>query len=77
MLKDTPSASARKTVLALSTKEDLLAIRGRELYWLPRGNLLDSKLDHRRIDDALGLATNRTRRTIERIVVKFLGSGHS
>ncbi len=76
MLRHRPSSSARKTVLALSTKEDQLSIHGRELYWLPSGNLTDSELDMRRIDDALGPMTNRTRRTIERIVAKFLGPEH-
>ncbi len=74
MIRDKPSANARKTVLALSTPEDRLTIHGRELYWLPSGKLTDSKLDTRRIDDALGPVTNRTRRTIERMVVKFLQS---
>ena len=32
-----PSAAARKKVLALATDQDLLALEGRELYWLPSG----------------------------------------
>jgi uncharacterized protein (DUF1697 family) len=77
MIRSKPSAGTRKTVLALSTAEDRVTIRGRELYWLPSGNLLDSSLDMRRIDDALGPMTNRTRRTIERMAAKFLEPGTS
>ena len=73
MLRDEPSSSARRTLHALSSREDQLSIHGRELYWLPSGNMSDSELDLRRIDDTLGVMTIRTRRTIERIVSKFFG----
>ena len=76
MLRNRPSPSARNAVLALSNRDDQLSIHGRELYWLPSGNLLDSELDLRRIHDTLGLVTIRTRRTIERIVAKFLDPEH-
>ena len=35
-------------MLALATDEDLLAIEGRELYWLPSGGMLDSSSTSRR-----------------------------
>ena len=40
-----PPPRPRKKALALATDEDALAIRGRELYWLPSGGMLDSELD--------------------------------
>ena len=42
LLAKKPTAAARKKVLALATDEDLLAIEGRELYWLPSGGTLES-----------------------------------
>lgn len=44
---------SRKKVLALATDEDLLAIEGRELYWLPSGGLSESDLDSKALDAAL------------------------
>ena len=54
----------------MSTDEDRLAIEGRELYWLPSGGTIDSELDLKTIGSALGLATMRTKGTIERIAAK-------
>jgi uncharacterized protein (DUF1697 family) len=70
LLMKKPSAAARRKVVALSTEDDLLAVEGRELYWLPSGGLLDSALDLKAIADAFGLDTRRTMGTIERIVAK-------
>lgn len=70
LLSEKPSAKARKAVLALATDEDLLAVKGRELYWLPSGGILDSELDLKAIDAALGKATMRTKGTIEQIAAK-------
>lgn len=71
MLSNKPVASARRAVLDLSTEQDRLAIHGRDLFWLPRGNLTDSELDLSSIGATLGPMTVRTKRTIERIVAKF------
>jgi uncharacterized protein (DUF1697 family) len=65
LLKKKPSAAAQKKVLALATDEDLLAIEGRELYWLPSGGLLESDLDLKAIEKLLGADTRRTMGTIE------------
>ncbi len=68
-----PSAAARRRVLALASDEDLLAIEGRELYWLPSAGLLESKLDLKAIEAALGPDTRRTMGTIEQIAAKYCG----
>ena len=68
----TPAAAARTAVLKLSTAADRLAIRGRELYWLPQGGVSDSALDMRFLDKTLGTLTVRTKRTVERIVGRYL-----
>lgn len=66
-----PSAAARKKALAAATEEDLLAIAGRELYWLPSGGISESDLDWRPIEAALGPATIRTIGTVEQIAAKY------
>lgn len=71
LLKKKPSAAARKKVLALASDEDLLALEGRELYWLPSGGLLESDLDLKAIEKLLGADTRRTMGTIEQIAAKL------
>ena len=71
LLKKKPSTAAKKKVLALADDEDLLAIEGRELYWLPSGGLLESDLDLKAIEKLVGSDTRRTMGTIEQIALKF------
>jgi uncharacterized protein (DUF1697 family) len=71
LLLEKPTAAARGKVLGLATKDDLLAIEGRELYWLPSGGLLESDLDLRAIQAAVGADTRRTMGTIEQIATKL------
>jgi uncharacterized protein (DUF1697 family) len=71
LLKKKPSAAAKKKVLALASREDLLAIEGRELYWLPSGGLIESDLDLRAIEALVGADTRRTMGTIEQIASKY------
>jgi uncharacterized protein (DUF1697 family) len=73
LLMKKPSAAAKKKVLALAGDEDLLAIEGRELYWLPSGGLLESDLDLKAIEALLGADTRRTMGTIEQIAAKYCG----
>lgn len=72
LLAERPSAAARRTVLALASEQDRLALAGRELYWLPSGGILDSELDLKAIAGALGAMTVRTKGTIELIAEKHL-----
>lgn len=65
-----PSAAAQKRALAAATEEDLLAIEGRELYWLPSGGVSESDLDWKPIEAALGPGTIRTMGTVEQIATK-------
>jgi uncharacterized protein (DUF1697 family) len=71
LLLKKPSAKARKAVLALATDQDRLAVEGREVYWLPSGGLLDSELDLKAIEAAVGVDTRRTMGTIEQIAAKY------
>jgi uncharacterized protein (DUF1697 family) len=72
-LKRRPSAAARKKALTLGTDEDLLAIEGRELYWLPSSGISESALDLKAIDAALGAGTMRTMGTVGQIAAKYCG----
>jgi len=69
-LKKMPSAAAKKKALALATDKDLLAIEGRQLYWLPSGGISESDLDLKALDAALDPGTIRTMGTIEQIASK-------
>ena len=74
MLRGEPAAKAGEQVLELAGEEDSLAIHGRELYWLPSAGILDSRLDMRAIDSALGLTTTRTKSTLDLLAAKHLES---
>ncbi len=73
LMAEKPSAAAKKRVLALATDDDRLALRGRELYWLPTAGTQGSDLDQAALGSALGLVTVRTMGTIEQLAAKFLG----
>ncbi len=64
--------SDRDSVLELSNDADLLEMVGRELYWWPKGNFLDSELDLKVVEGILGPMTIRTKATVERLATKFL-----
>jgi uncharacterized protein (DUF1697 family) len=70
LLPKKPSATARRKVLAMSSDEDRLAIEARELFWLPSGGTIDSDLDLKAVDEALGKGTQRTMGTIEQIATR-------
>lgn len=73
LLLRAPAAAARRRALALAGEEDPVAIRGRELYWLPRGRMADSELDLRALEAEVGPWTMRTRGTIEQIDARITG----
>jgi uncharacterized protein (DUF1697 family) len=70
LLSTAPSPSTSRAVLELASDEDRLAFGERELYWLPRGGMLDSALDLKAIAKLLGVLTMRTKGTIEQIAGK-------
>jgi uncharacterized protein (DUF1697 family) len=71
MLPKRPTAKAQKEVLALATDDDPLAFGHRELYWLPSGGQLESELDWKAIDKALGVGTRRTKGTVDLIAARW------
>ena len=66
-----PSAGKRRNALAMAGGDDRLAIKGRELYWLPRGGTMESDLDMRALEKIAGPWTMRTKGTIEQMATKF------
>lgn len=71
LLKRPTKARATK-ILALATDDDQLLIEGRELYWLPARGISGSDLDTKTLLKVLGVQTNRTHNTIQRLTKKFL-----
>lgn len=71
LLRSKPSAANQRRVLALATDDDRLAFGARELYWLPSGGTMASKLDQRALGALIGQATQRTKGTIEQLHAKF------
>jgi len=71
LLEKSPSAAAKKKVLALATDDDRLAFAGSELYWLPSGGQMETELDLGAIDKLTGPSTRRTMGTIELMASKF------
>jgi uncharacterized protein (DUF1697 family) len=71
LLAAKPQPRARKEALALGTDDDRLELRGRELYWLPSGGMMESALDMNAIGTILGLGTMRTKGTVEQIAMKY------
>ncbi len=60
--------------MALATDDDRLAIRERELYWLPSGGLMDAALDLKEIERLLGSNTMRTKSTVDQIAAKYFSA---
>lgn len=74
LLSRKPTAAGRKKALQLATEDDLLALRGTELYWLPSAGTQDSGLDQKALAQILGQSTTRTMGTIEQIAAKYFSA---
>jgi uncharacterized protein (DUF1697 family) len=72
LLRRRPAKKDREATIALATDSDQLAFGdGAHLYWLPSGGTLESELDLKAIEKLCGLATRRTKGTIEQMAKKF------
>jgi len=71
MLSTPPSAADRDAASALASADDLIAFSDSEMYWLPKVNISESKLNLKAIERELGPMTVRTHRTLVRIAAKF------
>ncbi len=70
LLSVSPPPQARAEAMSLAGDRDGLVFGERELYWLPRGGVLDSTLDMKTIERLVGSMTMRTKGTIEQIAAK-------
>jgi uncharacterized protein (DUF1697 family) len=73
LLPDSPGKLVRRDALGMATDEDLLAIEGSELYWLPSGGISETDLDLKTLESGLGPWTMRTMGTVEQIAAKHCG----
>ena len=72
LLRKRPVKRDREAVLDLAGDDDQLAFGdGAHLFWLPSGGTLESELDFKEIEKRCGVATRRTKGTIEQITKKF------
>jgi len=75
LMNKRPPKKRREDALARSTETDRLAWGpGAELFWLPTGGLMESELGMDGLSDLVGVATTRTKGTIEQITKKFFGA---
>jgi uncharacterized protein (DUF1697 family) len=71
-LKALPSPARQRDILALGSDDDRLAFGERELFWRPRGRMLESELDLNAVGKLIGLNTMRTSGTVQQIAAKYL-----
>jgi uncharacterized protein (DUF1697 family) len=71
LLEREPPTGRREQVLGFATADDRLVLRGRQLYWLPSGGLLESALDLKALERLLGPTTRRTKGTLDLLAAKF------
>jgi uncharacterized protein (DUF1697 family) len=73
-LRDAPDRETAQRVEGLATDVDQFHIQGRELYWLCRVSVLETKVPERVLAKALGATgTARNLNTVRRLVDKYLG----
>lgn len=73
LLAARPTVADRESGLALASADDALVIQGRDLYWLPRATISDSRLNLNQLEKILGPLTIRTQRTMVRLAAKLGG----
>jgi uncharacterized protein (DUF1697 family) len=72
-LKALPSPAKQRDVLELGSEDDRLGFGERELFWRPRGRMIESELDLKRVGKLIGTNTMRTNGTVEQIAAKYFG----
>lgn len=71
-LREAPTSTSQRKVLALANDVDDFRIRGREVYWLLRGRFSDSKVGGPVLGKVLGTdATVRNSTTVRKMAEKF------
>lgn len=71
-LADALDAAAKKRVLALRGDVDDFHVNGREVYWLSRASMKESKVSYAVLEKAVGAqATLRALNTVQRLAAKY------
>ena len=70
-LKEPPDATTVQAALLLATEDDLLAVHGQEVHWLPRIGIMASDLDINALMRIVGPQTTRTEGTCQGILKKM------
>lgn len=71
VLSRRPRATDRAAALAYATADEVLAIDGGEMYWLPKTTISESELNLKALERILGPMTIRTQRTMVRLAAKL------
>jgi uncharacterized protein (DUF1697 family) len=71
LLPREPAQTVAREARSLASAEDMLAMDGSELYWLPSGRMIESELDLKRLEALVGPWTMRTKATIEGMASKL------
>ncbi len=67
-----PSSEAAKQVIGFRTETDEFRVQGREVYWLCRTNMMDSRFNYAVLEKALKMpATFRNATTVTRLAAKY------
>jgi uncharacterized protein (DUF1697 family) len=75
-LEREPDARASAKLMAIRTPDDEFALRGREVYWLPRLGQGQSKLSNAAVEKALGMrSTMRGMSTMAKLTAKYPPAG--
>lgn len=70
-LRQPPDPGLVEEVVGSAPPDDLLAVEGRELFWLPRAGISDSELRVGEVEKQIGPMTIRTLGTVTRIAHKL------
>ncbi len=69
---DEPSTESKRKLLAFMTEVDAFQVYGREVYWLSRKKISESKFSGAQLERTLGMqATVRNANTVKRIAFKY------
>ena len=71
-LKDAPSAEAKEKLLSLRSDTTDFDVRGREVWWLSRISMADSRISNGTLEKALRMsATFRNVTTVRKVAAKY------
>ena len=69
---DEPSTDSKRKLMTFTTVADDFRVYGREVYWLSRKKISESKFSGARLERALGMpATLRNANTVKRLAAKY------